>query len=159
MVKENQNIDFLNRDDFKDHNVVHLVNCLINTIDLIGVFELNVYLIIEDCIINNLKIHSCWFVNGLLLKNNIIRNYVDYQMGGHNVNPIVIEGNVFTGFLNFFDCQFENCIELKNNVFEKGTNLLGNKGEGFENSFANGWVVENNVGNIDIDGDINIDEV
>ncbi|WP_066436666.1 hypothetical protein [Chryseobacterium sp. CCH4-E10] len=53
-------------------------------------------------------------------------------------------------FLNFFDCQFENIVELKNNVLLKGTNLLGNKGEGFENSFAIGWLVEKNVGNIDI---------
>lgn len=75
---------------------------------------------------------------------------MDYQMGGHNLKPIVIEGNIFTDFLNFFDCQFENIVELKNNVLLKGTNLLGNKGEGFENSFAIGWLVEKNVGNIDI---------
>jgi hypothetical protein len=150
MVKENQNIELLRQEDLKGHNTFHLINCIINTIDLIGVFELNVHLIIEDCIINNLKIHSCWFVNGLLLKNCVVRNYVDYQMGGHNVNPIVIEGNVFTDFFNFFDCQFENRIELKNNVFIKGTNLLGNKGEGFENSFVEGWLAENNVGNIDV---------
>jgi hypothetical protein len=150
MVKENQNIGILNQEDLKGYNTFHLVNCIIGTIDLIGVFELNVRLVIENCIINNFKIHSCWFINGLLLKNCIIKSYVDYQMGGHNVNPIVIEGNVFVGFLNFFDCHFENRIELKNNIFIKGTNLLGNKGEGFENSFIEGWLVENNVGNIDV---------
>jgi hypothetical protein len=150
MVKENQVIDLLNLEDLKGHETFHLSNCLIDTIDLIGAFELNVHLKIENCIINNLKIHSCWFVNGLFLKNNIIKNYVDYQMGGHNLKPIVIEGNIFTDFLNFFDCQFENIVELKNNVLLKGTNLLGNKGEGFENSFAIGWSVEKNVGNIDI---------
>lgn len=53
-------------------------------------------------------------------------------MGGHNIKPIVIEGNIFTGFLSFFDCQFENVIELRNNIFEKGTNLLGNRRDGFE---------------------------
>lgn len=150
MVKENQNIDTLNRADLVDCKSFHLINCIINTIDLIGVFELNAYLILENCIINNLNIHSCWFVNGFLLKNCIVKNYVDYQMGGHNANPIVMEGNVFIGFFNFFDCQFENRIELKNNVFVKGTNLLGNKGEGFENNFAEGWLIEDNVGKIDI---------
>lgn len=150
MVKENQKIELLHQKDLQGHKTFHLINCIINTIDLIGVFELNVHLILENCIINNLKIHSCWFVDGLLIKSCIIKNYVDYQMGGHNANPIVIEGNVFTGFFNFFDCQFENRIELKNNVFIKGTNLLGNKGEGFENSFIEGWVIENNVGNIDV---------
>lgn len=150
MVKENQNIDLINQEDLKSHNTLHIINCIINTIDLMGVFELNAYLIIENCIINNLKIHSCWFVNGLLLKNCIVNGYVDYQMGGHNANPIIIEGNVFTSFFNFFDCQFENRIELKNNVFIKGTNLLGNKGKGFENSFIKGWIAENNAGNIDV---------
>lgn len=149
MVKENQNLDLLTQEDLKGHNTFHLINCIINTIDLIGVFELNVHLIVENCIINNLKIHSCWFVNGFLLKNCIVKNYVDYQMGGHNSNPIVIDGNVFMGFVNFFDCQFESRIELINNVFIRGTNLLGNKGEGFENSFAKGCITANNVGNID----------
>ncbi len=152
MVKEKQNIELLNRDDFKSYNTFRLVNCVIDTIDLIGVFELNVHLIIENCIINNFKIHSCWFLNGLLLRNCIINNYVDYQMGGHNESPIIFEGNVFSGFFNFFDCQFENVIELKNNVFVKGSNLLGNKNEGFHNTFDNGIIQENNVGGIGLEG-------
>lgn len=151
MVIENKHIDILKQNDLEGYDTFHLVNCLINTIDLIGVFELNVGLTIENCIVNNFQIHSCWFVNGLTIKNSIIKNYVDYQMGGHNAKPIVIEGNIFTGFLNFFDCQFENIIELKSNVFEKGTNLLGNKGEGFRNTFANSYLVENNLGNVDLD--------
>lgn len=150
MVRENQNIEFLCQQELRGHDTFHLISCIIDTIDLIGMFELNVQLIIENCIISNLKIHSCWFVKGFVLKNCIVKNYVDYQMGGHNASPIVIEGNIFMGFFNFFDCQFEKRIELKNNNFTKGTNLLGNKGEGFENSFVEGWFAENNVGNIDI---------
>jgi len=151
MVKENQNIELINQEDLRNHNSYHLINCIIDTIDFAGVFELNVHLIIENCIINNFKIHSCWFVNGLILKNSVIINSIDYQMGGHNTNPIIIEGNVFIGFFNFFDCQFENIIRLTHNVFEKGTNLLGNKGEGFENNFEKGWYIENNVGAINVD--------
>ena len=150
MIKKNQNIEILNQDDLKNQNTYYLVNGIINTIDLIGVFELNVHLIIENCIINNFKINSCWFVKGLILKNSIINSYVDYQMGGHNNKPIILDGNVFIEFFNFFDCQFENTIELKNNVFVKGTNLLGNKGEGFENSFVEGWYAEDNIGNIGV---------
>lgn len=151
MVKNNQYIKIVNRDDLENHNTFHLTYCVINSIDLIGAFELNTHLVIENCIIENLQIHSCWFKNGLTLKGSIINNHVDYQMGGHNINPIVIEGNVFKGFINFFDCQFENIIELKNNILEKGTNLLGNKGEGFENSFEKGWLAEGNIGKIDMD--------
>jgi hypothetical protein len=150
MVKKNQYIEVLNQEHLKGHSTFHLINNIINTVDLTGVFELNTYLIMENCIIHNLNIHSCWFANGLLLKNCIIKNYVDYQMGGHNLKPIVMEGNVFMDFFNFFDCQFKSRIELKYNILVKGTNLLGNKGEGFENSFVEGWLVENNVGNIDL---------
>jgi len=154
MVKENQNIELIKLDDFDvDHtNTFHLINCIINTIDLIGIFELKTQLIIENCIISNFQIHSCWFVNGLILKNSIVKNFVDYQMGGHNVAPIILEGNIFADFFNFFDCQFENTIEIKNNIFVKGTNLLGNKGEGFENSFVTGRNVENNIGSVNING-------
>ena len=150
MVEKNQNIELISQDYLKSHKAFHLINCVVDTIDLIGVFELNVQLVIENCIINNFKIHSCWFVKGLILKNCIVKSYIDYQMGGHNKSPIILEGNVFIKFFNFFDCQFENTIELKNNVFVKGTNLLGNKGEGFENSFVKGWFVENNVGVINV---------
>jgi hypothetical protein len=151
MVIANKNIKCIKKSDLNGHDTIQLVNCIIEAIDLIGAFELKVHLVIESCIINDLQIHSCWFEDGLLLKGSVVKNYVDYQMGGHNSEPIVIDGNVFVGFFNFFDCQFKNVIELKNNVFKKGTNLLGNKGEGFENSFANGWVVEDNVGHIDLD--------
>ena len=153
MVIANQKIESINQNELKGNESFRFFNCIVETIDLLGVFELKVHLILENCIINNLQIHSCWFVNGLLIKNSIVKNYVDYQMGGHNTNPIVIEGNVFEDFFNFFDCQFDGVVELKYNVFKKGTNILGNKGEGFENSFANGWVIENNVGNIDLNVD------
>ena len=152
MVIDHQNIDKISPEDFKKLDNFHLTNCIIDTIDLVGVFEFRVNLVIENCIVNKLRIHSCWFVNGLIFRNNIVKSDVDYQMGEHNDMPIVMEGNIFIGFVNFFDCQFEKVIELRNNVFEKGTNLLGNKGEGFENSFANGWHVENNVGNVDLNG-------
>jgi hypothetical protein len=150
MVKKNQNIEIVSQEDFKGHNSFHLVNCIVGTIDLIGVFKLDVHLVLENCIINDMKIHSCWPSNGLLIKNCIVKNYIDYQMGGHNKKPIVIEESIFLGFFNFFDCQFENRIELKNNIFTKGANLLGNKGEGFENSFVEGWHAENNIGDIGV---------
>ena len=150
MVKENQNIALISKHDLINNDTFHFVNCIIDTVDLIGASKLNIHLIFENCIITNFGIHSCWFVSGFILKNSIVKSYVDYQMGGHNVKPIILEGNIFMDFFNFFDCQFDNIIELKNNVFEKGTNLLGNRGEGFENSFIVGWKIENNVGSTDL---------
>lgn len=152
MVKENIIIGTLKLDDLKDVASCHLTNCIINTIDLIGAFEVNANLVVENCIIENLQIHSCWFKNGFVLKNCIVKNYVDYQMGGHNEKPIIFLMNIFLEFVNFFDCQFQNLIELKENYFVKGSNLLGNKGEGFENIFVSGWIEERNIGRIDFDG-------
>lgn len=150
MVIENKNIEIIDLQYFEGENNCHLVNCIITTIDLIGTFDIKVHLVIENCIVDYLKIHSCWFTNGLVIKNCIINNNIDYQMGGHNLEPLIIEGNIFIGFFNFFDCQFENRIELKNNIFVKGTNLLGNIGEGFENTFNRGYLIENNKGDIDV---------
>lgn len=150
MVKANQNIELVNQNDIEDSNTFHLVNCIIDTIDLIGVFGLKTHVVIENCVINNLRIHSCWFVNGLVLKNSIINNYIDYQMGGHNGAPIIIDGNIFLDFFNFFDCQFDNIVEFKNNILIKGTNFIGNKGEGFENKFQKGYIIENNIGILDL---------
>jgi hypothetical protein len=150
MVKENQNITIVDFSDFKGKSTLLLSNCIIDTVNLIGVFELETHLVIENCVINNFNIHSCWFLNGLVLKNSIVRNSIDYQMGGHNMKPIILEGNIFLNFFNFFDCQFENTIELKSNIFMKGANLLGNQTEGFANNFAKGYFIENNIGNISL---------
>jgi len=152
MVKENILIKTLQLEDIKNEKIIYFKNCSIDRIDLIGTFELNVELVISNCYINKLEIHSCWFINGFVLKNCIVNNYVDYQMGGHNKKPILIEGNTFNEFVNFFDCQFEDVIEIKNNIFVKGTNFLGNRDEGFENTFIKGWIEKNNLGDVDLDG-------
>ena len=148
MVIQNQKISLLTRHDIATDTSFHLINCFIETIDLIGTFRLGVHLRIENCIVNNLKIHSCWFENGLVIKGSIIENAVDYQMGGHNQQPLFIIGNIFGGFFNFFDCQFEGVVEVRENIFNEGTNLLGYKGKGFANTFKNGWIVENNLGDM-----------
>lgn len=54
--------------------------------------------------------------------------------------------NVFYGFLNSFDFQFEDEVYFSNNIFEKGCNLFGNKGQGFENMFDCGVVKDGRYG-------------
>ncbi|WP_372472499.1 hypothetical protein AB4865_06655 [Capnocytophaga sp. ARDL2] len=144
-----KNLDTIEASYLKNTNkTVIIKKCIINIIDLEGIFDFNQKLIIEDCIINDFQIHSCWFINGLILKNNIVNNYIDYQMGGHNLKKIELTGNIFKSFFNFFDCQFKEKIEVTGNVFLEGSNLLGNKGESFENIFENGFLIENNVGKL-----------
>lgn len=155
MVINNKIIDSISYSELDGDSKCCISNSIINTIDF-DYFESKVEIIIENCLIYNLSIHSCWFTKGLVLKNNHILSYVDYQMGGHNENPIYILGNVFTEFINFFDCQFNEEIIVEGNVFSKGTNLLGNLKEGFENSFNKGVVCNNNVGELNLDGVGNI---
>lgn len=147
---ENRIVDILKYSDLDVNEPNHICNSIIKTIDF-DLFEFERNVIIEGCIIDFLHIHSCWFIDGLVLKNCIIKNYVDYQMGGHNEKPILIENNIFNEFMNFFDCQFGDIVEVKNNVFMKGSNLLGNKEEGYHNTFDKGVIEKSNIGKIDLD--------
>ena len=134
------------------NGVCHFADCVIDQVELIGVFDIDVPIKMERCIINELKIHSCWFNEGIALKNCIINGYIDYQMGGHNKKPILLYQNVFTGFVNFFDCQFDSRVEIVENVFVRGANLFGNLNEGFANTFESELIVSKNIGDLDLDG-------
>lgn len=151
MVIENKILDELNSSDLGNSKSIHIRNSIINSLNF-DFFEFNFEIVIENCIINNFSIHSCWFVKGLTFRCNHVMNYVDYQMGGHNEVPVIISENIFHGFVSFFDCHFENQLVLENNLFIKGSNLLGNKDEGFANIFNSVVVIDNNIGNVDLDG-------
>ena len=148
---ENKNIDLLDFSQLDKLSSCTISNSIIKTINF-DLFEPNFKIIIDNCKIENLLIHSCWFKAGLLFKNNEVKHYVDYQMGGHNELPIILDGNIFNSFVNFFDCQFYSQLEVINNNFTKGSNLLGNLEEGFKNTFSEGIILKNNIGNLDIDG-------
>jgi hypothetical protein len=150
MKIKNKIIDVLHYEQLNLNESIHICDSIIKTINF-DTFAFENEVIIERCIIDNFLIHSCWFKKGLVFKNNQLINFVDYQMGGHNQQPIYFEGNIFFGFVNFFDCQFKDLIKVKNNIFIKGSNLLGNKNEGFHNTFDNGIIEENNLGEIDLE--------
>lgn len=150
MIINNKILDIISFEEIKEEDV-HIIGCLIETINLMAV-EMCARITIENSIVKNLNIHSCWFKKGFVLINNHIDNYIDYQMGGHNIEPIIIQNNIFNDFFNFFDCQFISDVIVKNNIFLKGTNLVGNVDEGFKNSFDAKLIVEGNVGQLDVDG-------
>lgn len=152
MKIENKIIDTMCYKEFNEIDSLVISNSIIKKIDFIS-FESDFSIVIENSIIYDLLIHSCWFKAGLIFKNNQVMNYVNYQMGGHNEAEIKIVGNIFSEFVNFFDCQFEKDIEVKNNVFSKGCNLLGNLDEGFKNSFETPAIIEDNIGAIDLNGE------
>ncbi|WP_405369441.1 hypothetical protein [Nonlabens sp. Asnod2-A12] len=108
----------------------------------------NKEIVIENCIIEyfsgsvtqfekavsitNSRFKKCqfvftYFLGGLEIDNCIFDSYLDFQAGGHNKfgNSVLISNNEFYGFVNFFDCWYENEFTAKKNNFLNGTNLLG----------------------------------
>lgn len=151
MIIKNKILDVLQAPVFNDDEVNHISNSIIKTIDLFS-FEANSKVIIENSIVFNFIIHSCWFKEGLDFRGNHVINYVDYQMGGHNQKPILFTNNIFRDFFNFFDCDFTDNLILENNIFINGSNLLGNIDEGWKNSFKKELILKNNVGLLNMNG-------
>jgi len=134
-------IEFLSSKNYVIRNLV------IHSLE-IGFTNIHSEVTIENCIIDRMEIHSTWFQRGLILNGNIIKNKIDYQMGGHNHSPIRIENNIFENFFNFFDCQFYDQVFVLNNIFKGDTNLLGNINEGYKNTFRSGMINNNNLGDL-----------
>ncbi|WP_264529893.1 hypothetical protein [Flavobacterium sp. N502540] len=151
MKIENKILNELDSSEFNNVELLHILNSQIKNLNF-DFFESKFEIIIENCIIDNLSIHSCWFEEGLTFKSNHVMNYVNYQMGGHNKKNINITGNIFHDFVNFFDCHFENQLLIEKNIFLLGSNLLGNKNEGFANTFESEIIIKENIGNLDLDG-------
>lgn len=150
MIKiENRLIQKLDVGTMSMDTSVHISDCIIEQLDFVGL-ELENEIIIEKCIIKNMKIHSCWFVGGFSLKNNIVFSEVDYQMGGHNKAQILIDGNIFNGFFSFFDCHFEKLLTITNNIFVADCDLFVLEGKSFDNRYEEGYIVQDNIGRLDV---------
>jgi len=150
MRLKNQIIELLDAPKLIGHEECHISHSIIKTVDFLS-FEVEIPITIERCIIENLLIGACWFTEGLLFSGNIVVNRIDYQMGGHNKREMTIKGNVFHDFFNFFDCAFIAHLTVEKNVFCKGSNLLGNQGEGFKNDFNQGFTASDNIGSLALD--------
>jgi len=147
----NQEIEKLSYTDLRPGETIYIKSSKIKEVNF-DTTEFYDKVVIENCTIGILKIHACWFHKGLLFRNNRVQSYVDYQMGGHNKEPILLEGNTFCDFFNFFDCHFEAILEVKGNTFTKGSNLFGNQEEGYRNTFENGFINEKNIGDLFVPG-------
>jgi len=129
------------------NETIEVTNCIIDSFEMnFTTYQYPVE--IYNCIIGNFLVHSTWFTKGLKLINCIIKENIHYEMGGHNVMTIIMEGNIFMDFFNFFDCQFDNKVIVRNNVFVKGSNLLSK--EGYKSTFNLGIEVNANYGTLDI---------
>lgn len=102
------------------------------------------------CVFNFARFHA-----GLLIDSCEFENYLDFSPGGHNeVDKVfTLKNSVFNEFVSFFDCWFQGRVEIVNNNFRKGTNLLGNKDQTYVTQFDIPPKIQGNIGAIDIDGE------
>ena len=126
-----------------------LEHCLIRELDMTAI-NFSGKVTIRNCIIDQLVLHCTWFIEGLEFTGNVVMSDIDYQMGGHNNEEMVISNNIFHGFFDFFDCHFEKQLTVENNIFLRGTDLLLRENKGFDNLFEGGLIVADNIGKLDI---------
>jgi hypothetical protein len=95
-----------------------------------------------------------YFFAGLRVAGCTFESPVDFQCGGHNEgeHEVVLYATAFRGFVNFFDCWFRGPVVVRDCRFEGGTNLLGNRGQPYEVHFDVPPVIEDDEGNLGLDG-------
>lgn len=148
MEIKNQILPIFRVSDLENESIT-IKNSYINKIDLAFTrFEYS-NLVITGCTIGKLFLHTAWFSKGFVLSNCVIEEEFNYEMGGHNEEPIVIKNNIFCKFAIFFDCQFNELLIVENNIFCKGTNILIDFHTGANNSFAKSTRINNNLGELD----------
>ena len=103
--------------------VVLIENCIIENLKCVMVyFQKSVT--VKNCHVKDASFSFSYFVGGLIIENCIFDSYLDFQSGGHNdVASISFSNNHFMNFVNFFDCWFTGELILENNTFEKGSNI------------------------------------
>ncbi|UOK42168.1 MULTISPECIES: hypothetical protein [Flavobacterium] len=127
-------------------------NCIIKHFSGNIQFEKPVKLI--NCHFQKCEFFGAYFFGGLTIDNCTFDDYLDFCAGGHNKtgNPVIITNSNFKGFVNFFDCWYENEVIISNNKFHKGTNLLG-KVHNIPVTFEIEPTIKENIGALDIDNE------
>lgn len=146
---ENTYLHTLNSELIHENEEIHISNSVISVLNLNALVLLK-KVTICNCLIDKLLVNSCWFKGGLLFINNIVLSDIYYEMGGHNEGDFILEGNIFNGFFNFFDCQFEGNVIVKDNIFRKSSDILARENKGFDNLFERQLVIEGNIGQLDV---------
>ena len=110
---------------------------------------------LSRCLFHDNSFNYAYFLAGLTIDHCVFETYLDFESGGHNqYNKLfTITNSTFHEFVNFFDCWFQSGVIISNNDFRKGTNLLGNRDQPYSVQFDIVPVVENNVGEMDLDGE------
>ncbi len=123
-----------------------LKNCIVGNV---SVFLECKELVIENCVIDKFIAVGTRFNGACTIRNSIFKDEFSVGGGGHNKKELRIEGNVFGCFADFYDAYFEGHFVMVNNIFRKGCNILGFKGQITEVKFESGASIENNMGVLD----------
>lgn len=134
---------------------VRVSGCIIGKLVCPGI-EFMKHVTIERCIIDELEVTATWFAGGLLFRNNVVKQRINYEMGGHNKSDFVVEYNVFEDFVDFFDCIFEGQVIVNNNIFKWGTSLIAEPDKPWANSFIAPPIIKNNIGVVNISSKENL---
>lgn len=130
---------------------ITIENCIIENLSCIMV-QFHKHLTIRNSYIKNASFNFSYFIGGLTIDNCIFDEYLNFEAGGHNNlgNFVMIKGNHFRSFVNFFDCWFTGEVSIDNNIFENGTNILSkNQLVSFDIPFQ----IENNVGDLNVESE------
>jgi hypothetical protein len=122
-------------------------NCIIEYIEAIMV-EFTEKVEFTNCHFKNAQFIFSYFCKGFIIENCSFDRDLDLSSGGHNEigHPVLINNNSFSGFVNFFDCQFTGQISVTGNRFLSGTNISA-KNQLLTFDFP--AIIENNTGKLD----------
>ena len=122
-------------DGFCDKPIV-LNNCEFYDLDL-SMIQYKYPVVLSKTIFHKVSFYGSYFLKGIIIKDCNFNSLVDLMHGGHNSeeSKFSLINNTFEDFVDFEDSWFQGPIELVQNRFNKGTNLLldGQLGVTFDN--------------------------
>ncbi len=81
---------------------------------------------IRNCSFKSLNIYGAYFLNGFSIINNLFDDILQLMHSSHGAkeSSMILNKNSFRGFVDFEDVTFNTSIEILDNDFSGGSNLL-----------------------------------
>jgi len=103
---------------------------------------------------DSVDFYAAYFLGGFLSTDCRFDGAVDFQHGGHNQNgtEFALERCHFAGATIFSGCWYEGPVTVRGCSFERGSDLLGHRGQPDQVRFDVDPLIEDNVGSLDLPG-------
>ena len=124
MTKEGIITDLLDVTKYADSEEICIRDCIIEDLSL-GFATFAYPVTVEKCIIGTIRLHSTWFMQGLTLKDCIVKGKVEYE-AGENRQSIIIRNNIFMEPFIFWDCKYIHNLGAMNMKSEQTLSFGGN---------------------------------